>query len=66
MKPGDKITADSGREFIVGEQVTYRGNPLCTYGGCTRRSDHPGCMGWHCAQCHAPTSMMGHDCPEKN
>jgi hypothetical protein len=66
---GDKITLN-GEEWTVVQHMAYRGNSTCTSPWCTRDGrrplGEPGCYGWHCSQCHAPTSMMGHKCPVRN
>jgi hypothetical protein len=67
MWPGDEVHGQDGETFTLSRQVAYRGNPDCTYLGCTRDGrkplGEPGCYGWHCSLCDAPCSMMGHDCP---
>lgn len=70
LKPGDKLVGDNGMEFMVGQMVAYQGKEDCTDVRCSHRYENgkllPGCMGYHCAICHAPCSMMGHKkCLEK-
>lgn len=70
LRPGDRV----GR-FTVDRPVAYQGREGCTSSQCTRLgfrydperrevTDWGDCAGWHCAVCHEPCSMMGHDCPE--
>jgi hypothetical protein len=60
MKPGDKITADSGRTFVLGEKVTtwiLGRDPKCKSAMC-------GGSHYHCVGCGAVTSMYGHQTDE--
>lgn len=52
--------------------VAYQGSDDCIDIGCRRMlsadvaSITPGCLGWHCAHCHKPSSQYGHrQCFEK-
>ena len=67
----EKFTSDSGKEYVIGEQLAYRGREDCDSPFCTRMGfsyDPEGnfvqgvCVGWHCPRCDEPCSMMGHDC----
>jgi hypothetical protein len=51
---------------IRGGPMAYEGKEGCDDLMCRRMMGPNGpdlarCMGWHCAVCHAPTSMYGHD-----
>lgn len=50
---------------IIGP-IAYQGKKDCTDPRCRGRVENgkrvPGCMGYHCAYCDAPCSMMGHKC----
>lgn len=70
MKPGDILEGDNGMRFVIAEgPVAVQGVQGCTSWECTRRGSYqredgtwdPGeCMGYHCATCGQPSSMVGH------
>lgn len=43
--------------------MAYQGKEDCTSWSCRRLVglDEPGCLGWHCAICHEPSSQYGHE-----
>lgn len=47
--------------------LAYRGQQGCTSAICTNNPvpDDGRCYGWHCATCHVPCSLQGHDCPQR-
>lgn len=50
---------------LDGRLMAYQGKPGCTSMQCRRFFNADGssgaCMGWHCADCHEPSSQYGHD-----
>ena len=62
MKPGDNVGG-----YELGSMLAYQGGDDCQDPSCTRTNwtvdDLGVCVGWHCAICHEPSSMLGHkDC----
>jgi|GEM_PF-6204377 len=54
----------------LGYHIAMQGLDGCTNQRCTRLIDREtredvGCAGYHCPVCLAPTSMMGHRCPDR-
>lgn len=73
MKENDTFTSDGGKKYVVGEQLSYKGQEDCQDPRCTRMGgtglkledgsfDMGVCIGWHCPRCGEPCSMMGHNC----
>jgi hypothetical protein len=52
-------------DYDIGPMLAYRGRQGCRWMLCTTNPDPTAdrCFGWHCATCHEPSSMQGHDCP---
>ena len=56
---------ESALGVTISKQMAYEGKPGCTNPLCRTMCGEDGslvCVGWHCPQCHEPTSMYGHDC----
>lgn len=58
MKPGDRITTESGRTFVIGELLATSGPEDCQDARCSRLDGR--CVGYHCPRCGEPCSSQGH------